>query len=666
MRLSANVRQYFIHALKGVGVGYFASNNYVEMSEQEIAQFLDNPQLTITDIHDKIKLAVFQQLSNDAKSDQFAQKCTSFDRKTVEMMLATDSAKFDPLFNQSYIKNLTDSTANYDGFNLEQTTEMVIGTLMAGMSEQKLNKDERAEGAILWNEVYMTGYKKWFIAQTGQQPELPYDQYDQQPTSIKCYYDNQLAEDLLRQTAASCQGDYNKARSILASKVDDKMMTYLRANKQLLQESQNLRKGRGQDPKDLTVADVLAVVSSESAASQVVSYFQTRSREQQDRQKANPHTSDVTRQNKIGNLMGSAGKKNLKMVTKKDVVVAMDAKSKLPGGKKGPWRGYKKLYDKIYGFLKEMYGNVMSIGFVQRIMERNGTWINVEFSGQQTATTKAKDVTKTWQTDHQPIPDEYYIQPGNQNGQPAAKPVLGVAGQFFNKTKARMLADEMRLIDLRAQMEDISLDEQQAANLKAKAAYLEERIGTAKNVLDNAMPDPKSKDFNNQAYFDALEKHILAEDVNQNNASVKGFLDYTKNNSANDEMIAALKQFKKAADNDKPSYQKAKQDMAVKLFHLQDQKNSEIIDEQDVDGMANRFLQGKPGMPSHYDVMCNLLRERDNNQEYLYTAADINAQIKRFAEKDLTQNAVKEQYEQHQTEQARTKIVEAMAAERAR
>lgn len=679
IKLSANVKQYFINALKGIGIGDIskASGKFVEMSEYEIGELLNNRKTTTDLIYQYIKEAVLQQLRNDQQSEQYTKKTNAFDRATVQKILENKTfetqhgnVQFNPQICETCINNLTDSTIQPNNFQLDQTTEIVISTLFAGMNEQKLSKNEKGEAAVIWNEIHMTGYKKWFETKTGSRPNLP---YSEQTPSFSDYYKEKLKEDLLKETTARCDGDQVRALEILQSKVDDDMLNYLKANDQLLNQSYAFCQECGKNPQeDLTMADVLAVMSTESAATQVTAYFQTRSREQQTIVKAKPNTIEVNRQNKIGNLIGNVGKKVVKLKTHKDVLVAADAKGSLRQGKSGPWRGYKSLYDRILAFLRELYNSVLSagtVGFVQGIMEKRGTWINTEVRLDNNYTHEPKNLTQSWQTDAQTIPDEYFVDAQT------AKTTLNVAGEFYNKTKARLLADKMRLISLSAKMEDASKQTQDLTNLREEAQYFEQRINTAEGLLQNAIPESQSESFHDQKYFDLLEKRILAEE-NVKNDNVKQFLKVTKNYSANDEMIAALKQFKQQTANAKvgqPSQIKAKRAMAVEMFQLYSSVNNGTLTGGDLDAMTERFMQ------SRIEQMCDDLHQYSaqgrekfnanqnsqlNSQDYVITAVDVNAQIKDFVENDLIHNAAKTQYEQHLVNQNRSKILDAMSTEK--
>lgn len=851
MNLSDNVKRYFVNALKGIGVGYLAQDTgeYIEFSEKEIIDFLNDPQTTTDMIYSNIKLAVFQQLNNDSIADKFTQKDTRFNRKTVEKAFGDkvfNRANLDRLLNQ-----ITDSTLKPNTSHLDLTTEIVIDTLFAGMHDQKLTQAEKQAGANVWGEVRLTGYKRWVANKIptfeqfsgGKTPEevsseimsrygdteqaraiwqatlRDYDAFrDKNTPSMEDYQSQRLDAFVLREVTEQC-GDPIQARNLLATPVDEESMNYLRANGSLLTLSQEHCKQCGRDPiKGLLVSDVLAVTSFEGAGSQVVAYFQTRSREQENKIKANPKTIEVNKHNKIGNLLGKIGKKELKKQTKRTAVVKQDAAGGLPKGKAGPWRGYKKLYDRILGFLKEMYGNVMSIGFVQGIMEKKGTWINTEASGVEPEPQPEKeDVTKAWKIDEQVLPEGYIDRPQGENqsdvkrnpnaanefyqkttarladdkknlakaiariNDPATKPAdlpglrlkakyleqciqkaedvlqnkmpkpgdklfdhqqyfdelekyilsegsaeqaalneatnheqaainadkgnLNVAGEFYNKAKARLLADQMRLLDLGAQSDHSVMSDEDRSKLEAKVAYLQNRIERTEAVLKTKMPEPGDKLFDNQGYFDSLENYILSEDTLEQkdeaekpnsaetlaNNYVKDFVKNTKHHSANEEMQEALLTFKDTAmkysqKNDEQAV--VARTMAVRLFHLDYQVEHGIVNNRDVDEMIHRFVapdtQNK--RPSYLDSMAEALGEYSESgkqksallqkykvlpqnmqaftsQDYCITAVDINAGIKAFVENDLQMHAARELREQHQTDQARDEIVAAEVSE---
>ncbi len=696
LNLSANVKQYFVHALKGVGLRETnpQSGSFVEMSERDILQFLENPQTTTSDIYERIKLAVVQQLQNDAQSDKFIQNNTAFDRQILKSILTKTKIgnfKFADKVCDVYLRNLTAAGVSNDGkinttnignnLTLECTAEVVMMSVIAGLKDQHLSDNEKDEAGQLWNEVlfvggYAGGYKNWLINITKTyQPDLP---YTEQTPSFKEYQQREVIIQLKKETTARC-GDPKLADKLLNCKVNRAMMEQLALNDELIKQSceycsLRLDKKNPDPNKDLCLCDVLAVLSDEGKKAQVVTFFQDRSREQSEDLKANPKTSEVTRQNKIGNVIGNAGRKFVKEQTGSGVAVDFDKGSGLGKGKKGPWRGYKPLYDAILSFLKDLYSNVMTIGFVTKIMEKDGYFISPEDAedAQGTRDLNAyKDVTDAWKTDYQQMNDGFKEE--SQSGQ---EPTLNVAGEFYNKTKARLLADKMRLSVKQTQIDDDYMQSHpDLSQLKEQATYLEQRIATAEKILKEQIPNPDSPAFKDPRYFEMLESQIIAEDANQQNVGVQNFLKGTKNNSANDEMGQAVQLFGHLVTNGTtPNQQQVKREMAKELFHLHGKYENKEITDQDLDGMANRFVQSGALNQIRNDL--NELsasgqnkREQNpnvelNSQDYKIAAVDANAAINQFVVKDLQQHVAKEQYSQYRANQARSEIMDAVIAER--
>lgn len=688
---SKNVKQYLIHALKGIGLRGTQpqAGAYPEMSEADILKLLDHPQTTFNDIYNRIKLAVAHQLQNDAKTSKYVQSNTAFDRQTIKSVLGNipiNNKKF-PFRDQagdSYLRDLTGTGIDNDGnintlnsFQLDETAEAVIVTVLAGMPEKDLEDNEKDEAAWFWNEVQYAGYKKWLINEKhSYQPHLP---FNQQKPSFEVYHREKLRAELFDRTMACCNNDAKVTQGILDYKITEPEMIHkFSADEQLWQRSRKLCTTRGKNPDtDLTIADVLLVMSDESSKSRLTTFFQTRSREQQDQQKANPKMSGVHRQVKVGNVIGEAGRKLVKAKTGRGVVVDFDKVGGMRKAKQGPWRGYKELYDKILSFLTDLYRSVPAIGFVQRILERDGVIFS---SGNSKEIISSEDLTKAWKTDYKAMTDAYKENP--QQGQ-TTKSTLNVAGEFYNKTKARLLADKMRLSSKQAQIaDDYAQNHTDLSQLNEQVAYLQQRINTAEQILHQQMPNPNSPTFNDPNYFAMLESQIMAEDANQENEGARRFLENTKHHDANQEMIDALDEFKRAANGTTSNQQAAKREMAVEMFHLQSKVENNEINDQDLDGMTDRFV--KSGLLSQMCWELNRLSpigeqkslanaKADgpepkivpfDSRDYMITAVDTNAAINQFVEKDLQQNAAKDNYNAYMADQARSKILDAVIAER--
>ena len=80
--LSPKVKQYFVYALKGIGIrGRDAQKVEHEMTESEINAYLD--QATPQDVFAKIAEAAKYQLQKDAQNERRLQKCSAYKRNTI-------------------------------------------------------------------------------------------------------------------------------------------------------------------------------------------------------------------------------------------------------------------------------------------------------------------------------------------------------------------------------------------------------------------------------------------------------------------------------------------------------------------------------------------------------------------------------------------------------
>lgn len=575
MELSGNVKKYFVHVLKGIGIGYPNAINK-EMSEADIEVWLDQG-VTPGTLYGVIASAVLHQIDVDRFTDRFAFRQTEFDAKTFSTMMGKkvgDKNFFDHIASDLTFGNLArekDERGSYYHSNY-LVPEMVIDVLMHGVRDQKLSPKEKEDINKQWSLI------RNFIYDQKQENRLkhglPRERYDE-------YTKKRLETDVFQTVLKFCNGNEKLAKSILTTKVDQEMLLALRANKDLKEFSDDfcreLDDSKRRDPeKDgLIVQDVLLAMTHRSIGSHVIAFFKTRSNEQQINIEKNPHTTEFNKQNKIGNLVGKSGQKDIKNKTKNDMVVAMDGSYGLPDGKKGPWRGYKKLFDSIVNFLAEIYDPIPSIGFTQKIMKRHGTWIDTEIKE------SVEDRGMEWRVEFQSVPQKY-IDEKDPNK-------LNEAGEFYRTTKARILADKVLLIA--KQSENYSTDDAVKNEQMCQMDYLQKRIDTANGILNNKIPSRDNPDFKNNNYYKKLSCEIL-ENKNKDRL-VSKFLGATNQyKDANEYLTLAYSQFSKAYKNAKTSEQKgAVREMAVEIFHLHDHVNKGLISDQEIDALTERFWQ---------------------------------------------------------------------------
>ena len=645
---------------------------YAEMSERDIAAWLDEETTTPDAIYDRIKMSVFHQLRMDDKAEKTLQKNTAFNRKTLKNALTNNiiktqfgDVKLAPNVCERFLNRLTVRAGSQ---SLEKAVEGVVLSLHIGMPEQKLNDAQKDEADAVWEEIHYSGYKTWLEQRNRFMPGVP---YEQQSPSFEVYHQEKMKAELRAETMMLCRDKQlapQFAEDILNTKIDGDLLNYLAANGSLLQNGRRVCKARGKDPEsELTMADVLTAMSNESTKAQVLTYFQNRSQEQKQAIAADPKHAPYNSKNKIGNVLGKKGRETAKSEAGGAAVIDYDTEKALKQGKSGPWRGYKKLYDRIFQFLKEIYEPVMAMGFVQNIQERRGTAVSSEtFVDTGSTETQDKNQGPAWEV--------------QQEATPEALTNPDVAGEFYNKAKARLLADKMRYIKLAAQItEEDYQDATVAPRTKQQIEYLQQRMDTAEQILKTQIPEPNSPAFTDPNYFAMLEEQIVAEKANKKNEGVLDFLAVTKNHSANDEMRAALAQFDAVVgDPNLPNQQDAKRAMAVELFHLGDKYQSKQISDKELDAITDRFVQSGAlnrmsndllqlsdrGQQKRYAMAQSSHSLPFDSQDYVVTAVDVNGQIHDFVENDLKQNAKKAQYDQHVQEQARDQVIKEVMAER--
>lgn len=646
--LSPNVKAYFVNALKGLGLGL--GPNPDSYTEEVIVNIIDNPNTTFDAIYDLIKCSVLFNLGVDAQTEKYLQKNTVFNRQIAKGILKTKSNNLfsDDAYN-TFLRDLTASGVNENGnrmrtnpdaVHLNSIVETVIETLKQGLVNQKLTKAEKLEAETIWRRIKHAKFEQWLIntnnyqandfelwIRNGQsnnsQNNIDYSKLNQE------YRYKEMKSQMVNATKTLLQtNDDNLARRFLNKPIqgDEKnqlvaelqgnLKKKLKVDRNLLERSahfwrerckvdgiQQVQLPNNGNPKNvapddvevkdlleiendgLTLIDVLAAAGDYQT--QIVTFFQTRSRVQWEKQKADPKNSGVKEKNKIGNLMGKAGRDYVKKETGVKAAVAYST-SKLKKGKGGPWKGLKELFQKVSNSMKEFWNKLPAVSFVEKILNKERGY-SLSAGMENKDKEKGNDVSEEEQlkelfaSDYEPMPASY---------------AGTLAENFYQKTKARLLADKARVARYQAEIADHSVD---AKKFNACKVYLEKRITAAEDAL-NKIPDVNSPRFNDQTYYDDLEKEIMAAGID-NNASaqdkqfVQDFLNHNQNNTQNDEMVNALKQLEITNQNQTVNMQKAKREIATLMFGMQKKVENGQINDANLDNMTKDFFDVKNG---HY------------------------------------------------------------------
>ena len=644
--LSPEVKTYFIHALKGIGIGANdEQNKFHEFSEQEICTYLDGEEVTPLDIFNKIKEAATQQLEKDKQGDQRLQKTTSFSHKTVSNAFADNEFTDQGCPNlqkeeyEQYLHNLCDFKNEENSSIVAQT---MIKTLKAGLIDQKALKSDknlRQEAENFWNILSDSQYENWKEQQT--------DPVNQELTKEEFY--NELPYNNLLTKTNQVFGNPDLAKNFLNSKFNPEAQNFLKVDDKLLKLAEQNCLARGVEKaevrKNLTVQDVLLAVSKDQNVEQVITYFQTRSQEQDKMGK--DKTDKVTTDNKIGNLMGKKGRK---MIDRAAVTF-----NKGKGKKKGKtiWRGYKEIYDKILSFMGNIYSNVMTMSFVENIMKREGLLItDAENTTANYEVSKAND--KPWEIVEN-TPTEFQEKQGTD----AEAEKESVAKKFYDKTKSRILADKMRMYKLQTALENADLRDEKVQEFQDQVKYLQERIATGEQVLSNEIPDSNSDLFQDASFFNKLEAKILNAKQYEDNANVKKLIDADKGRTANQEMNDALRNFGFVATRGKmtPSRLQAKRLMAQELLGVGGLVEANEISIQDLDQLTDRFID------NHLEGLKKQVTKTEVDpatgaRKPSMTVAQASNSIKDFVKNDLMKNALKEKYDQFMVTKNREQIIQ--------
>lgn len=685
MNLSKNVKKYFVNALKGIGfVSSLPNNNLVqELSEVEISYYLDRSTTTFETIFQDISKSVKNQLNKDEQSgDKNLQKFTAFNLKTTELFFNENQfvpgqKKIDDKFISS-VFGISDS-------NIEIATRTIIEQLITGVKEQKyLTKQEKEEVSNFWTNIRDSEYLA--------------DKNPNKPKSSEDYYSQKAINNMKEKIKNDMMnGNQQETDKFLKTIIDNDARIYLEANVVLLKHSESICIKQGRDPEtELQVGDVVLALSQDCQIKQVVTYFQERSQEQRVIERKN-NQKEVTKENKIGNLIGRESRKKLAKVNGGLAVYADE--NKLKSGKQ-IWRGYKPLYDRIEGFLKNIYRSVQAIGFSEKVMIRKGFLKSIRKKSKGNDD-QLPDYTQFWQADIETeIPQEYL----NNNSKP-----MDYAGEFYHETKARLLADKMRLQRLYAEIADLQLSDDDTQDLAQEVTFLEGRIERASRGIEKLQNARTRNDFSDpetqKVFTSKIEDYILddklaqaqvqnqddeqiqedageqvQEQTQEEQEPIRATKLFTKeeaiHKSANDDMIDALNELKAVGNATTVNQRRAKINMAKELFGQHDDR----FNDSQLEGMVDRFLSSKEcdclinqlsacsqsGLDKkaasgeceiNGRIYCN---ERLKSEDYTLRAVDANLEIKNFVVDDIQKNISVAEFHKYNIDEKRSEIIQGM------
>ena len=666
--LSPKVKEYFVHALKGIGIRNFdqAKGQTYEMTETEIGTFLDGA--TPLDIFEKISSATVHQLQNDTQGDRRLQSCSAFKRQTVSNALAGNDFKSQGIsdLQKEDADRLVNEVCNFnDVCYRDVLTQSTIGILKAGINEQKVLTDAdkenqkrlREEVSAIWDLISDSPRLTW-------NEKAPADQQLDREN-----YNSSIYKGTLFTKTVKILGNEDLAKKFLKSKFDQKTQDVkLKVSDQVLASAKQICQGRG--GKDLITQDVMLALMLDHSVEQAITFFQTRSQEQKTLQ-ANGNKS-VTRENKLGNLMGKDGRK---MVEKAAINYDKTKKSVKKG--KQMWKGYKKLYDRMLGFIgSKLFSGIMVGGLTDRMLARKGIIVN-----QKRNVSNEKINLRPWEIEFEKMPEQLQ----EQNGANSAE-------SFYKKTRARLLADKMRRANCQLNVNDPSVSEERRSMYQARVKYLDYRIAAAEDALEKISKISKDDDLlNKPEYFKQLESQILNEkfldqykkpveevekeleqqqqDQQEQEQKPKESAEYLgveslikagRDNTADEEMGLALQGFHMLSKlTQTPARKAARCSMARELFGL---STREVPDDTEVAKIADRFEQNKLSQLKMQLINGTGLKGQTNQSGVEQAFAE----IQNFVLDDLKVNVFSDQYNAYLVGQNVQKVMQDVVDELSR
>lgn len=674
--LSPNVKKYFVNALKSIGLRKPGQVNgaYQEMSETEISMLLDDTTTSAQTIYNGIKLAVLQQFQNDAKSNKLIQKNTALDRQVVNDIMVND-LKIAPASSNRLLRSLTAASVDENGVvlsedsnNLDAIINAVINAMDQGLVDQQLTQSESDEAKLLWDNVVNAqsnpNYEQWLQKNHLQRPQD--GTAEDKAYQAKATYEKDRSR-LIDEIKTNCGGDETKATSLLNQPINDEMVNKIMATKLLLtswMEYCRRREAEGKTEPEyineetdnerkatlclrdgsITMQDVL--MAARNMGVQELTFFQSRSEEQQ--QQAKAPGSEVKKENKIGNVLGKSGREFVEARTNAGGGIYYDNSSNsLKKGKRGPYRGYKALYDRIKSFLSgDIYlGRVPAIGFSQIVItDKTGHSFEVEEElNKNNGLNNSEHQTQTRPnaTDYQPLDKKYFNDDGTMN----------IAGEFYSKVTARLIEDKMQLQAASIRIDDFSGKEQEENN--SLLDYLRERIKSAETILKKGIPDSNSPYFKEPKYYEEINNEIVAKGKYKDNNFVSYYIMGDENYSNNERLIDALSCFEKMTmEGMSLKEQNAKREMALNMFHLHSYYDSNKINNEELDQLIKRFFNSN----GYGQLLTDLHNGKINSIE-------ATRKINDFVEDDLKHHALKKACEELDIEQKGKQYMQQAAEE---
>ncbi len=515
------VIENLVDILKSFGACDLVTNE--ELARDQIEQAIDlNDSVQI---RESIRKAVWRQLDHDRNNENMQDRELAYDFHAAKQVLLDNNVFKRLNVRTKGGKNLTAEDLCTKLFerqrlNYDNTVDTLLAGAIAGIPERQQIKDasttlfaedttETALGGIIkvtpgtknlkqkeaeataekltavLGDVVLDGYQEFLKAHPDLTPETfsPADYKE-----VK----NQLN---VAQAMIDLIGDEKTAMQILNQPLtaDSAAMhnAALSGNYAAASQARQARGARGAlagvtNDGQVRVLDLLMTVSQNITKVQVQAFCEQRATEQDKVGEQRLGLEDPTR---LTNTFGHAGRETVENLIDGQITKKMVPATKVTDGASLPdhaWRGYTKLANLITQTVKRMYGAVQTGEFVSRLLSK------------KTASEGRGPKDLRWEIkDYAVMPDAYRDKQGN----------LNAAGEFFERTQARLMADKVKIEEYKLKVQAAPKDQDAAAQLQ----YYTYRARLAADALDNVAAATKGdKDLlNDQAYFQQLDNQIV-------------------------------------------------------------------------------------------------------------------------------------------------------------
>ena len=647
-------KKYIINALKGIGIGAVDAD---DMSLKDIESFLNEATTDGEAIYNKVSQAIYEHSHRDDLWSQNFVASLAYDRAALKGIIdSTNSTQLDEKSGE-FLKQITiPSNKDYNNIKNHYAVATVVDGLIAGLRDQKLKEEEKAEVIQFFEGIYnYNGFNEWLKNRqnTSEFQQLEYNPNISWHKQEKCYrviynkyIKEQLENEVWKKAIKLFDNNIEDVRNFLTKKIDDEDRKHLRYAG-VLKKSEYFCIDDGRDPeKELTMKDVLLTLSKESSHMEVLTYLKSRSFEQEEdlRNKSNPLVLPDKKyknkdklalelsQCKIGNLLGRNGCKKIEQQTEKKVQVIIDNKKP---AKKGEtmWKGYKDVYYRIESIMHGVFKSIQAIGMATKFAAK---YLVKENAGQKIS---VKPVS--WEDSVSLNISDGLVEKSEEQK------------EFYSKTKSRLLADNMKL-------KELSLTESDDEVSQQKILYLKSRVAKAKKVIDLMSKSPKDSkiNFNDEKQCASFEEKIFQsaydacfkdkkdendEKSDKSNLLLREFIEKSQNKSANDYMKDAFISFISVANEyETPKQKETLRDMAKDVFGISQRIKEGEITPDALDGMVKHFVKsvGEDFIPNICALTLTGRQKKDrgislSSQDYKYQVDVIRASVKKFTESYL-------------------------------